>query len=71
MLSGRIRHFSQGYTSLPTALNTPIQDTAADIIKRSLANFPAKLIDTQAQIAACVHDEIILEVGAEQAETTK
>ena len=70
-LSGRIRHFSQDYASLPNALNTPIQGTAADIIKRTLADLPAQLTDTQAQIVACIHDEIILEVEAEQAETAQ
>jgi DNA polymerase-1 len=70
-LSGRIRHFSQDYASLPNALNTPIQGTAADIIKRTLADLPAELNDTPARIVACIHDEIILEVEADQAETAQ
>ena len=70
-LSGRIKHFTQGYASLPNALNTPIQGTAADIIKRALADLPAQLIDTGAQIVACIHDEIILEVETDQAERVK
>ena len=64
-LSGRIKHFTQGYASLPNALNTPIQGTAADIIKQALADLPAQLIDTRAQIVACIHDEIIIEVKRE------
>ena len=70
-LSGRIRHFTKGYASLPNALNTPIQGSAADIIKQALADLPIKLIDTRAQIVACIHDEIILEVEEVQAKTAK
>ena len=70
-LSGRIRYFTRGYASLPNALNTPIQGTAADIIKQALADLPTKLSDTKAQIVACIHDEIIIEVEMEQAETAK
>ena len=70
-LSGRIRHFTKGYASLTQALNTPVQGTAADIIKRALVDLGPQLVDTKAQIVACIHDEIILEVEEEQAETAK
>jgi len=66
-LSGRIRHFTKGYASLTKALNTPVQGTAADIIKRALVDLTLLLVDTKAQIVACVHDEIILEVEEAQA----
>ena len=66
-LSGRIRHFAKGYAPLTKALNTPVQGTAADIIKRALVDLPAQLAPTKAQMVACVHDEIILEVEEEQA----
>ena len=66
--SGRVRKYKKGYASLTHALNTPIQGTAADIIKRALADLPAQLDATQAQIVACIHDEIILEVALSQAE---
>ena len=66
-LSGRIRHFTQGYASLTKALNTPVQGTAADIIKRALVGLAVQLVDTKAQMVACAHDEIILEVEEEQA----
>ena len=66
-LSGRIRHFTKGYASLTQALNTPVQGTAADIIKRALVDLGPQLVDTRAQMVACVHDEIILEVEEEQA----
>ena len=70
-LSGRVRHYKRGFAPLPEALNTPIQGTAADIIKRALADLPTKLSDTKAQIVACIHDEIIIEVDKEQAEIAK
>jgi len=44
-----------------------IQGTAADIIKRALADLPAQLDATKAKIVACIHDEIILEVEEAQA----
>jgi len=66
-LSGRIRHFGPGCASLTKALNTPVQGTAADIIKRALVDLGPQLVDTRAQMVACVHDEIILEVEEEQA----
>ena len=69
--SGRVRKYKKGYASLTHALNTPIQGTAADIIKRALADLPAQLNATKAQIVACIHDEIILEVAADQAESAK
>ena len=70
-LSGRIRHFTSGNASLTQALNTPVQGTAADIIKRALADLLVKLRDKRAKIVACIHDEIILEVKEKHTETTK
>ena len=70
-MSGRIRNFTKGYASLPNALNTPIQGIAADITKLALINLLPKLRSTQAQIMACIHDEILLEVEAGQAEAAK
>ena len=69
--SGRVRKYKKGYASLTHALNTPIQGTAADILKRALADLPLQLKATKAQIVACIHDEIILEVEDGQAEAAK
>ena len=66
-LSGRIRHFTKGYASLTKALNSPVQGTAADIIKRALVDLGPQLAPTGAQMVACIHDEIILEVEEKQA----
>jgi DNA polymerase I-like protein with 3'-5' exonuclease and polymerase domains len=50
-------------------LNTPIQGTSADITKKALGILPGKLIGTGAKIIGTVHDEIILEVPEEKAES--
>jgi DNA polymerase-1 len=47
---------------LTQLLNTPIQGSAADIIKKALSLLPKKLKITGSKLIACVHDEIILEV---------
>ena len=70
-LSGRIRRFSSDYASLTQKLNSPVQGTAADIIKRALVELTVELAATETQIVACIHDEIILEVVADQAESAK
>ena len=70
-LSGRLRPYQEGFAPLTQALNTPIQGTAADIIKRALADLSTKLDKTRAQIVACLHDEIIIEVDKKKAETAK
>ena len=43
-------------------LNTPVQGTSADILKRALILLPEALEGTGSKIIACVHDEIIIEV---------
>jgi DNA polymerase-1 len=53
---------------LTELLNTPIQGTAADIVKNALSLLPERLIDTEAKLIGCVHDEIILEVQEFKAE---
>ena len=47
---------------LTQLLNTPIQGSAADIIKKALSLLPQRLKITGSKLIACVHDEIILEV---------
>ena len=49
--------------------NTPVQGTAADITKRALTLLPHALVGTDARIIGTVHDEILLEVPQEHAET--
>jgi DNA polymerase-1 len=53
-----------------TAINAPMQGTAADIIKRAMIAVDAYLMDEQpkAKMIMQVHDELILEVAEEQLE---
>ena len=48
--------------------NTPIQGTSADILKRALRLLRDELRGTSAQIVNIIHDEIVVEVDASQAE---
>ena len=48
--------------------NTPIQGTSADILKRALKLLREELKDTSAQIVNIIHDEIVVETGADDAE---
>ncbi|ASP38066.1 DNA polymerase I [Bacterioplanes sanyensis] len=53
-----------------TAINAPMQGTAADIIKRAMVQVSAWLPDSgfDARLIMQVHDELILEVKSEQAQ---
>jgi DNA polymerase I len=48
--------------------NTPIQGTSADILKRALRLLKDELRDTNAQIVNIIHDEIVVEADANEAE---
>lgn len=48
--------------------NTPIQGTSADILKRALRLLRDELRDTNAQIVNIIHDEIVVEADANQAD---
>lgn len=54
-----------------TAMNTPIQGTAADIIKKAMVDVYEKLISSgcKSRILLQVHDELLLEVVEDEAET--
>ena len=47
--------------------NTPIQGTSADILKRALRLLKEELRGSDAQIVNIIHDEIVVESAAEQA----
>jgi DNA polymerase-1 len=55
---------------LPELLNTPVQGTAADIIKKALIIIQKRLQGTESRLFACVHDEIILEAPKAYVEPT-
>ena len=65
--TGRRRLFEDtgSYTQL---VNTPIQGTEADILKKVLAVLPVVLKETRAKLVATVHDEIILECPEAESE---
>ncbi|MBP7893042.1 MAG: DNA polymerase I [Firmicutes bacterium] len=52
------------------AMNTPIQGSAADIIKRAMVNVHARLMKEgyRARLLLQVHDELVLEAPADEAE---
>ncbi|MGZ4902108.1 MAG: DNA polymerase [Halobacteriota archaeon] len=61
-LSGRIRRWMGGEEpKLTELLNTRVQGTAADIMKRALSLLHGTLEGTEARIICCVHDELLVE----------
>ncbi|MFO7612455.1 MAG: DNA polymerase, partial [Clostridia bacterium] len=65
-LAGR-RYFHREDEGLAGLYNTPVQGSAADIIKNALGMLAGTLKGTGARIIAVVHDEILLESPAENA----
>ena len=49
--------------------NTPIQGTSADILKRALRLLKEQLAATNAKIVNIIHDEIVVEANADEAES--
>ncbi|GAV23559.1 DNA polymerase I [Carboxydothermus pertinax] len=56
-----------------TAMNTPLQGTAADIIKLAMINMERELLrkGLKSRLLLSVHDELVLEVPAEEVEEVK
>ena len=48
--------------------NTPIQGTSADILKRALRLLKDELSESNARVVNIIHDEIVVEADADQAE---
>lgn len=67
------RNFNQRSFAERTAMNTPIQGSAADIIKKAMIDLHGKLEEEQlqARILLQVHDELILEAPPSEVETLK
>ncbi|KRN01600.1 DNA polymerase I [Levilactobacillus senmaizukei DSM 21775 = NBRC 103853] len=63
------RNFNQRSFAERTAMNTPIQGSAADIIKIAMIHMEDALKDLQATMLLQVHDELIFEAPAEEIET--
>ncbi len=67
------RNFNLRSFAERTAMNTPIQGSAADIIKLAMVQFSNKMKDTDfnAKLLLQVHDELIFEVPEEELEAFK
>ena len=71
--SGRVRTFKRkrGRSYFTAFLNTPIQGGAAEVMLAALAALDRRLNGLDAKLVNVVHDEIVLEVAADQASTAK
>ncbi|MUK86884.1 DNA polymerase I [Ornithinibacillus sp. L9] len=67
------RNFNLRSFAERTAMNTPIQGSAADIIKKAMIDLHEKLLDEklQARILLQVHDELIIEAPKEDVDSLK
>ena len=66
-LTGR-KFVYKGKSGFSGLCNTPVQGTAADILKNALGKLIRRIKDTNIRIVAIVHDEIILETDSKYAE---
>lgn len=66
-LTGRKFLYPQD-SPLPVYLNSPVQGSAADIMKKALGLLVERIDMTDTFISAVIHDEILLETPAEKAE---
>ena len=70
-LSGRVRRWPTGREpKLTELLNTRVQGTAADIVKRALTLLHERLEGSGARTVCCVHDELLVEAPTAWAEET-
>ena len=53
------------------AMNTPVQGTAADIMKKAMVELAEAIKDLNASLVLQVHDELVLEVPESDAESTQ
>ncbi len=69
-ITGR-RYFYRDTTGFSSFCNTPVQGSAADILKIALGNLYQKIKYGDIHIVAVIHDEIIIECKKEIAKQTK
>lgn len=69
--SGRLRRFGNGRIPPTELYNTPVQGTGADILKSAMARLRPRLVELDADIVACVHDEVVVECPPDAAEEVK
>jgi DNA polymerase-1 len=65
------RNFNARGFAERTAVNTPLQGTAADLIKVAMIRIHEKLKGLQAKMLLQVHDELVLEAPPEEVETVR
>lgn len=66
-IMGRVRRFdSDG--DIPAKLNSALQSTCADALKRAMVDLQPRLQEMGARIVMCVHDELVIESPKECAE---
>src|SRR5699024_11587264 len=67
------RNFNVRSFAVRTAMNTPIQGSAADIIKKAMIDLHEKLAEEkmEATLLLQVHDEVILEAPENEIEKLK
>jgi DNA polymerase-1 len=71
--SGRVRTFKRkrGKSYFTAFLNTPVQGGAAEVMLAALAALDRRIRGLDAKLVNVVHDEIVLEVAADQASAAK
>ncbi len=67
------RNFNQRSFAERTAMNTPIQGSAADVIKKAMVDIAERMVEKELKstLLLQVHDELIFEVVPEEVETMK
>ena len=66
-----IRNAQRRQAAERTAINAPMQGTAADIIKRAMLKIAQHLDGTNAHMIMQVHDELVFEVAEDKIDTLK
>ncbi len=58
--TGRVLKFFKSTWSPTESLNFPIQSSGAEVLYATLTQLPAVLAETDSELVACVHDELVL-----------
>ena len=64
-------NFNEKEAARRIAINTPIQGSAADIIKMAMVKIQARLKSMQSRMILQVHDELVFEAATEELEELK
>jgi DNA polymerase I len=65
------RNFTARGFAERTAVNTPLQGTAADLIKLAMIRIHQRLESMQSKLLLQVHDELVLEAPPEEADEVR